>query len=639
MKRATRGALYRSSLYVGLIIAAVLVLPTWARADGKNVLVIFSNGRLLPANVEAERGLRSVSSPEFQGRLYEEFLDAHRFSGPAVEQAAVEYLRAKYRTRPPSVLVAAGPEALAFILAHRAALFPTLPVVHLAVSGSHLRALGPMPADVVGVPIEHDFPSTIEQALRWHPKVRQVVVVTGTSEYDRALEARLRTETVRLASRANFEFLAGVPDVELGRRLRSLAKDSIVFTPGWFISGNGVEMAPRDAARQIVALSAAPVYAPFDTFIGTGVVGGRAAGFFDAGAIAGQLVNRLLQGEAPSSMSLPAAQPTYLHVDWRQLERWGIDIGSEAGGAPKDLILHGRPPGFFEQYAVEAAIALAVFLLQTGLIAGLVVERRRRLRAELDIGKQRSELAHATRLQIGSGLAASIAHELNQPLGAILNNADAAEMILEAGGAARLPELREIIGDIRRADLRASEVIRRLRALLERREVEQRPFGVEDLVRDVEALLRPEAALRKVELDVSLPAGTTTAVGDRIQMQQVLINLLLNAFDASAGLSESRRRASVSLARKPGRAVITVRDHGCGIAAEDLPRLFDSFFTTKPEGMGLGLCISRTLVEAHGGRLWAEGAAEGAAFHVELPTCDAHEGAQSTPVMAASQPA
>ena len=216
-------------------------------------------------------------------------------------------------------------------------------------------------------------------------------------------------------------------------------------------------------------------------------------------------------------------------------------------------------------------------------------------------------------------LTASIAHEINQPLGAMLSNADAAEMILEAGGDRR-DELRAILADIRRDNLRASEVIRRLRALLDKHEVERQPVDVNDAVREVEALLASEARRRRVTLDIRSGAGAATIVADRVQIHQVLLNLLLNAMDAVADMPDDRRVVEVSVRQTAERVHVTVSDRGPGIAAEHLPQLFDSFFTTKRTGMGLGLPIARSLVEAHGGRIWAEnGREQGALFHVELP--------------------
>jgi signal transduction histidine kinase len=216
-------------------------------------------------------------------------------------------------------------------------------------------------------------------------------------------------------------------------------------------------------------------------------------------------------------------------------------------------------------------------------------------------------------------LTASIAHEINQPLGAVQTSADAADMILQSGGDRR-EDLLRIVTRIRRDNLRASDVIRQLRALLAKHEPERKAFELNAAITDVVTLLGAEARQRHISLDAR-PASTPTYVeGDQTQIKQVLINLVLNAMDAVGDAAEDRRGIFVSVERVASGAVVTVRDRGHGIAPELLSKLFDSFFSTKERGMGLGLSIARTIVEAHGGRIWAESAAgEGAAFHVELP--------------------
>ncbi|MBK6926076.1 MAG: GHKL domain-containing protein [Comamonadaceae bacterium] len=196
-------------------------------------------------------------------------------------------------------------------------------------------------------------------------------------------------------------------------------------------------------------------------------------------------------------------------------------------------------------------------------------------------------------------------------------------MIL-ATGAQRPTELHQILADIRRDDLRASEVIRRLRALLEKHQVEHKRFNLNEAVSDVESILRAEARRRGAVLEILLPGPAVTLVGDRIQIQQVLINLVLNALEAVAELPEPRRRVSVEVEKTAGRVTLLVRDRGTGIAPDQMPRLFDSFFSTKSTGMGLGLSIVRTLVEAHGGRVTAENGVDGGAvFRVEWPAAGA----------------
>jgi signal transduction histidine kinase len=617
MRRRPRPAL---RLALACVIAGLLAtagLPAHAEVQTRNVLVLYANVRQLPANIKFDRGLRDaiLNSAQRPVAVFDEFLDVARFGGEAYVRALSTFLHDKYASRPPGVIIAANEEALRFLLDNRAAMFPQVPVVHMSVSRSFLRSLPALPADVFGVPIEYDFAGTIDQALRWHPQARRLVIVTGASARDRGWEARLRSEVTRFADRVAVEFLAGLPTAAVLERLGQLGKDAVVFSTGYFQDGDGHYFTPRETAVAMIAATTAPLYAPFETFIGTGIVGGRMPSYEDMGRQAGQIANALLDGAMPASLHLPDIMPVTLNVDWRQVRRWGIDERT----IPGDAIVHFREPPFLEAHRTEVVVGFVVFLLQAVLIVGLLLERRRRRLAERSDHNHRFELAHASRLAVAGELTGAIAHEINQPLGAILSNADAAELILQAGGDRR-DELRQILADIRRDDLRASEVIRRLRALLAKQEVQGQRFDLDEAVSDVESLLRGEARRRGVTLDIRLTPSAVTMVGDRVQIQQVLINLVLNAMDAVADLPADRRTVVVSVENSASGIDIAVRDRGHGIASEHQPKLFDSFFSTKGKGMGLGLSIARTLVEAHGGRIWAEnGPGEGAVFHVELP--------------------
>lgn len=609
----------RIATFLLAILLGVVAPPLLADAPSRNVLVIYANGRLLPANFEADEGLRETiqTSQGTPVSIFDEFLDAPNFGGDAYAEIIATYLRDKYASRPPEVVVAAGSEALSFLLQHRSTLFLGVPLVHLAIPLPLLRSMQ-LPPDVVGVPVEYDFLLTVEQALRWHPQARRLLLVTGASPWDREWEARLRREATRFSERVTVEFLAGLSTDAVRRRLQELAGDAVVFTPGYFVDGEGHHGTPRQSVEAIAAAAAAPVYGPYSSFIGSGVVGGYLHGFKDMGRQAGAIVNALLAGSAPASLQLPALMPNSLQVDWRQLRRWGI----KENAVPNDAVIDFRQPSLLERYRSETIAAIVALLLQAGLIASLLFERRRRRRAETAVHLQRHELAHASRLAIAGELTGAIAHEINQPLAAILSNADAADLMLEAGGD-RSDELRQILTDIRRDDLRASAIIQRLRALLSRHEVERQAFELNAAVDDVASLLRGEARRRQLRIAFKHAMKPVTVVGDRIQIEQVLINLILNAMDAVAGVADERRTAVTVAVEQvaDGMVVISVRDRGPGIAAEHLPKIFDSFFSTKRDGVGLGLSIARTIVDAHGGRIVAENTAGGGAlFRVELPT-------------------
>jgi C4-dicarboxylate-specific signal transduction histidine kinase len=253
------------------------------------------------------------------------------------------------------------------------------------------------------------------------------------------------------------------------------------------------------------------------------------------------------------------------------------------------------------------------------VLRGASLDVTRRREAELEAARRRDELAHLSRATLLGELSGSLAHELNQPLTAILSNAQAAQRFL-ADGDARLEEVRQILGDIVTEDKRAGEVIRRLRLLLQKGEVQMQPLDVSELAAEVLGLVRSDLIRHGVAATTELPDGLPPALGDRVQIQQVILNLVTNACDAMSSVSPGERRLLVRAEPANGAGVrLSVADRGVGLPPGGADRVFEPFFTTKAEGMGLGLSVCRTIIAAHGGRLWATSNPDrGATFHFTL---------------------
>ena len=270
------------------------------------------------------------------------------------------------------------------------------------------------------------------------------------------------------------------------------------------------------------------------------------------------------------------------------------------------------------------------FLTPTGVperMTGVSLDITERKRTELELQQQRSELAHVARVSTMGELAASVTHELGQPLGAILRNAEAAELFLQSP-TPDLEEVRAILADIRTDDQRAGAVIDRMRSMLKRHQLARSLLDVNQLVADVITLARPEADARKALVSLEPEPSCPPVRGDRVQLQQVLLNLLLNAMDAMTASDPDGRRVTVRVQAAGAQVEVAVIDHGHGIPVDKLARVFEPFFTTKSNGLGMGLAISSRIVEAHGGRLRASNNdAGGATFAFTLP---AAEGGNST---------
>jgi C4-dicarboxylate-specific signal transduction histidine kinase len=297
------------------------------------------------------------------------------------------------------------------------------------------------------------------------------------------------------------------------------------------------------------------------------------------------------------------------------MQRWGINESDLPPGSE----IHFREPGIWEKFRWQMVAIAAVVLLQTGLIGILLHERKRRNDAEIESRRGMSELAHVNRHTTAGELSSSIAHELNQPLGAILTNTETAELIL-GSQSPDLGEVREILVEIKRDDLRASEVLRRLRSYVKRTPFETRNIDLNALVREVFDFLSVQASARNVALHLTGSPQPLWVKGDPIHLQQVIINLVVNSMDAMSAMPYGRAVIGRAEINGGASAVISISDSGPGIPGEKLPQIFDPFFTTKAQGMGIGLSIARTIILAHHGRIWAENQAEGGAvFRLSLP--------------------
>jgi C4-dicarboxylate-specific signal transduction histidine kinase len=730
------------SVFVLLSVALSILpsVPAVARVN-HTVIVLYSDDRFLPANIEADRGLRAAVANAGDGlvELFEEHLDQAHFGGlRGYEQALFTYLHDKYVSRAPEIVVVGGDEALDFVLRNRTRLFPRAPVVHMGVDTAFLRSKPSLPADVVGVSVQSDASGTIDQALSWHPLAQRLVIVTGTSESDRDWETQLRGDTARLKGRVAVDFLAGLPTAVLLHRLAELVPETVVFTPGYYEDGTGRVFTPRDSAELMAAASAAPIYSPFNTFIGTGIVGGRMATFESMGRQAGAIVTAVIAGSAPAALRLPKIMATDLHVDWRQVKRWGIDEAK----IPNEAIVHFRDPSLWDAYRKQTIAAGGALLLLAGLSIRLLSERRSltrtstalkasqqgmtiaaraaklamwiwnvaedrisiapsqtpfqsagqtsikfpavlaevhpadreeinrmvqkaldsnneldleyrsisqdgevrwiavrgrpdhdnhrqwlgivlditdRKQAQLQAAQDRNALQHLSRVSMLGQMSASIAHQLNQPLTAILANAEAAQQMLRQEPV-DLMEVKQICDDIVSQDQRAAAVIRRLGALFKRGDMQIQQVDLNALLSEALDLLHTNLITDRITVTTHLAEGLHSFDGDRIQLQQVLLNLIMNAADAMRDTPVVMRQLLIGTEATDAEIRLRVTDHGPGIATKDLKNIFEPFWSAKPTGMGIGLSICQSIVTAHHGTLTvANNPDGGATFFLAFP--------------------
>ena len=627
-KICIRRAWIRSAAVLCLILGMALASGPATSAPGADtpwrVVLLHNADFLLPASTVMDQTLRQVMINEAQRPIdfYGETLDLLRYPDE-IESELVALFKKKYAGKKVDVILARAQGGLEFAVRHRDELWPGVPIVFYNNLPETLREDRRAP-NSTGLLIALEPASTLALARRLHPAARQLYLVGGAAEYDQRWKRRMNAILKESGSTIPVTWLDDLPLPDILERLSQLPPQSLVFYTSMVRDASGLPLDSPNVAALIAEASNAPVYGFLDTYIGRGIVGGAITDFAAQGTDAARLALRILNGESAAAISIQPSPPGRCVVDARVMEHWRIDEGLLPAGCD----VRFRAPSLWRDYRWQALGALLALTVQFSLIAALILQRRSRRRAESEVDQRRSELMQASRLALAGQVTASIAHEINQPLGAILVNTGAAKAMLDSVPP-DLDELRLILDDIRKEDLRAGEVIRRVRALLTKGDTERAAVDVNALVSETTSLLGAESQRRGIPIELTLASDLPAVRVDRTQLQQALINLCINAMDAMAEATGASRKIELTTGAGPGGAVeIAVADRGAGIDPHELPRLFDSFFTTKPHGMGLGLSITRSIMDAHGGTLSGENRSDGGAvFRIVLPRADVEESA------------
>jgi signal transduction histidine kinase len=585
-----------------LASVALLLLATIqaGAADAQRVLLLHAFGHPYSPWSDMAGSFRAelVKKSPAPIDLYEVALDTARVHGPEDEGPFVEYIRALLSGRKLDLIAPVGAPAAFFMQRHRAELFPTTPMLIL---GADLRRVpgATLASNEAAVLLDLDLPAYLDNVLRLLPETTDVAVVVGNSPVERYWTGQLRHDFEPFAERVKLTWFNDLTFTEMLARAAAMPAHSVIF---WFLLSEdaaGVTYSQDRALETMREVTSVPIFGMGDYEMGRGIVGGPLMQTQKLGQEAAEVGLRILKGETPGNIDPPAVlfgAPVY---DSRELRRWNI---SEAR-LPPGSIVQFREPTAWQQYRWQIALIAAVFAAQTFLIVYVLIQNRRRRVAEAEAAEQRHEVAHLMRVSVIGELSGAIAHEINQPLTAILSNAQAALHLL-ARKSPDLEEVRDAISDIVHEDDRARDVIARLRNLLRKGERKTESVDLNDLVISTIALLNSELIGRRIEVETDLTGRLPATFGDPVQLQQVLLNLFMNARDAMASTTQPQRRIKVSTRALETDAVeVRIRDRGPGIEPQSQAQLFKPFYTSKTHGLGLGLTICSTIAQAHGGKL------------------------------------
>jgi len=580
----------------------------------KRVLMVYAHNPNSPGVVAFAGQLKAVVREQVPGRaeIYDEYLDVDRFSDPARSAQLARYFAEKYQFRPDAI-VAEGAPALRFVMDRLLGLFPGVPVVY---GGTFEPVIdySSLPGNVVGRRQPLPYASTYTLARAIQPRAEHVVLVGGASPNDSLLINEARRQITPLLNGTRLTVYQDWTYEGLIDSLRHVPPRTFVLLSDFSRDQRGRKFIAGDLVATLARVASVPVFGIARNWVGDGVVGGGVMDFADDGSRTGRLLVRVLERAPNEPMPASEVATNRLVVDWRQLQRWGLS----ADLLPPGTEVLFRPASLWERYRGGILAALGLFVVESVLIALLLIERKRRVRAQRAVEQARTELEHMARVATVNGLAAAVSHELRQPLAAIRMNAEAGGLLLTQTPP-DVDEARLALQAIVRDDARAAEVVDHYRALLRKQEPISTTVDLNAVCRTTAQLLEHEATSRRARLVLRLDPDVPPVRGDPVQLQQLLINLTLNALDAVSA-STSAREAAISTVRSNGDVNVHVSDTGPGLADGVQQRLFEPFFSTKPHGLGMGLTIVRSIVERHNGRLHVENRLVGGAlFTVTLP--------------------
>ena len=604
-------------VFMTLLLSLILLSPASRaeRGEPKRVLMLHSFGRDFGPWNEYARTIKAELERQSPWPLdiQEHTLLSARFNNPGPDAPFVEYLKSLYSVHRPDIVMGIGAPAASFIQKYRAQLFPHAPTMLTAVEERLVSRTSLTDSDTV-ISVRNDFPAFFSSILQVLPDTQTIAVVIGASPLEKFWLDEVKREAGPFEHRIAFIWYSDMSFEEVLKHASALSPHTVLFWGLMSVDAAGVTHEGGLALHRLHSVANAPIFSLQEAFFGRGTVGGPMHSIAGTSDTTVSAAIRILGGEKPADIKIEPIQFALPKYDWREMRRWGI---SEDNLPPGSEVLF-RELGIWEQYRWQLALIAAVILVQTGLISGLLHERYRRRVAEVESRRRLAELAHVNRYLAVGELTTSIAHELNQPLGSILTNAETAELMLRPT-TPNLAELKEILGDIRRDNQRASEVIRRLRGMLKKVPFEARMIDLNETVREAVGFVTGLSEGRGIALKCSFDSDEVHVRADPVQLQQVILNLLINAMDAIFGAQAGKREINIAVRRSGPLAEIKVSDTGPGLPDQD-NNVFTPFFSTKPHGIGMGLAIARTIVEAHRGTISAENqGAGGALFTIRLP--------------------
>ncbi len=605
----------------------ICLIPLTAQSQEKvrNVIIFFSYGSNLPAFEKIITGLNSTISGASNEpvNIITEYLDISRIVNDDHSKAIINMYNEKLNEMVVDLLITVGPGVNDAIQKYGDSSLKSLNMINVDLDmpgRTSLRDLGVKNGKEIFLNFLPE--KTMRHAFELFPDRKHVYIISGVSKLDIFYSSLIRQSKKEFEPAYNFKFVPEMSFDSTIRFVRTIPPNSIVLVPSYLQDATKVNFSTPEVMGIISQNSRAPVMlgitdGGFDDR--GGGIGGYLFSYINLGKEIGRVANEIINGKKADQ--IPVNNNVYYqHIyDWKELKKWNL---TESKLIPADSIFYNKEISFYELYKWQILGVILFMISQTLLIAYLfrLNKRQRAINVKIQVTERmHRKLEHSDRLSKMSILTASLSHELFQPLAAIRITAQAGKQFILAD---KLDNIRasQMFENILEDETRATKLIRSVKSLMKEEAVDKEKFNLNTLIDDTIDLIATEAEKENIKIKKVFKADHVYVFGNKIQIQQVLINFIRNSFTAMEKNDAERKILEIILKQAQDEVTVYVNDSGPGLDPSIKERLFMPFISTKKEGFGIGLALCKSLIENHHGKIWAENIPDsGALFAFSLP--------------------
>jgi len=577
------------------------------RVDAPDVLILFAMVPSTPAYRVLYEGISQKIDSAFGDNcnIYVEYLEAERYPKGKYPREKFGIYNQKYKQAGLDLLICVGFDIVSVIRNNADSFLLRLPAISIDYDFSAYGIYSEIALNsrTYAVPVKYRIDSTLSTALKVFPDTRNIYCIGGVSALDQVLMAVSQKSIEKIPHKPVVHFLQNLSMDSVLRYVKHLPEKSIIMFSSFYADNIGVTYYNPEAIRLISHATNAPVFIYSDMGFGEGAFGGYLMCFSKVARIAGIAAVKILKGAGPETLGDPEKELYVRGFDWSQMQRWKI----RKGDLPQGSLVFFKEQGVFEKFSWIIIPGIGFLFFQTLMIITLVIlfRRQKKMSSIIKSAQARfNELLREDRiLKIGQ-LTASLSHELNQPLTAILSTAQAGIRFIDSGKYT--PELlKEILQNIADSDKRTAAILSSIRGMMKLEKREKERTEINSLISEIVDILQGKSAETGYRFILRLCDNPVYILADRVQIQQVILNILINAMEAMDGADSQDKTITISELCKDDEVVVSVQDSGKGISETQFPGLFKTFVSSKREGMGIGLALSRSIIEDHGGMIWA----------------------------------